>query len=226
MLPGLDLGMAGEEWEALGPVKADPEKPGERPLETHPQYHLKLLLGRMGVSRGEVQSWDAALPFDGPDARASFTSLLFAPAAYTARWQQAGDLSPGIARRHRGGVRRRRTGGAGDRADDAPRARNARTHRRAGDARPRARDARRGGARALGHFGRRQRRTAVRPDTPGRAAARARRIRCGIRSGAAGCIARASARCGRARHGSAGSIRCGGSISCCAGRGWCRAGTG
>jgi ATP-dependent helicase/nuclease subunit B len=97
VLPGLDLGMASEEWEALGPVKADPEKPGERPLETHPQYHLKLLLGRMGVSRDEVQSWDAASAFDGPDARASFTSLLFAPAAYTARWQQAGDLSPGIA---------------------------------------------------------------------------------------------------------------------------------
>jgi len=97
VLPGLDLGMAGEEWDALGPVKADPEKPHERPLETHPQYHLKLLLGRMGVSRGEVQPWDAVSAFDGPDARASFTSLLFAPAAYTARWQQAGDLSAGIA---------------------------------------------------------------------------------------------------------------------------------
>lgn len=97
VLPGLDLGMAGEEWDALGPVKADPEKPHERPLETHPQYHLKLLLGRMGVSRDEVQRWDATSPFDGPDARAPFTSLLFAPAAYTARWQQAGDLGPGIA---------------------------------------------------------------------------------------------------------------------------------
>ena len=97
VLPGLDIGMAAEEWEALGPVKADPEKPGDRPLETHPQYHLKLLLGRMGVSRGEVQSWDAASPFDGPDARASLTSLLFAPADYTARWQQARDLGEGIA---------------------------------------------------------------------------------------------------------------------------------
>ncbi|GAO76968.1 MULTISPECIES: double-strand break repair protein AddB [unclassified Sphingopyxis] len=97
VLPGLDIGMAGEEWEALGPVKTDPEKPGDRPLETHPQYHLKLLLGRMGVSRDEVQSWDAASPFDGPDARASFTSLLFAPADYTARWQQARDLGEGIA---------------------------------------------------------------------------------------------------------------------------------
>ncbi|HWW56882.1 MAG TPA: double-strand break repair protein AddB, partial [Sphingopyxis sp.] len=97
VLPGLDLDMAREEWDALGPVKADPDKPHERPLETHPQYHLKLLLGRMGVSRDEVQSWDATSEFDGPDARAPFTSLLFAPAAYTARWQQAGDLSPGIA---------------------------------------------------------------------------------------------------------------------------------
>ncbi|MDO9369645.1 MAG: double-strand break repair protein AddB [Sphingopyxis sp.] len=97
VLPGLDLGMAGEEWDALGPTKLDPEKPGERPLETHPQYHLKLLLGRMGVSRDEVQTWDAVSGFDGPEARASFTSLLFAPAAYTARWQQAGDLSSGIA---------------------------------------------------------------------------------------------------------------------------------
>jgi ATP-dependent helicase/nuclease subunit B len=96
VLPGLDLGMATEEWDALGPVKLDPEKPGERPLETHPQYHLKLLLGRMGVARGEVSEWDAVSAFDGPDARASFVSLLFAPAAYTARWQQAGDLSPGI----------------------------------------------------------------------------------------------------------------------------------
>ena len=97
VLPGLDLGMAGEEWEALGPVRADPDKPGERPLETHPQYHLKLLLGRMSVSREEVQPWDGTSPFDGPEARASFTSLLFAPAAYTARWQQAGDLRADIA---------------------------------------------------------------------------------------------------------------------------------
>lgn len=96
VLPGLDLGMASEEWEALGPVKPDPENPA-RPLETHPQYHLKLLLGRMGVSRDEILEWDATSPFDGPDARAPFTSLLFAPAAYTARWQQAGDVRPGIA---------------------------------------------------------------------------------------------------------------------------------
>src|SRR3546814_16770650 len=75
---------------------ADPVKPQERPLEAHPQDHLKLLLGRMGVSRDEVMEWSAASPFDGPEAREPFTSLLFAPAAYTARWQRAGDISPGI----------------------------------------------------------------------------------------------------------------------------------
>ncbi|MDK2760754.1 MAG: double-strand break repair protein AddB [Sphingopyxis sp.] len=96
VLPGLDLGMAGEEWDALGPVKPDPEN-AARPLETHPQYHLKLLLGRMGVAREEVAEWDGRSIFDGPDARAPFVSLLFAPAAYTARWQDAGDLSKATA---------------------------------------------------------------------------------------------------------------------------------
>ena len=97
VLPGLDLGMADAEWDALGPVKDDPEKPGERALETHPQYHLKLLLGRMGIAREEVGEWAAASPFDGPAARAPFLSLLFAPAAYTARWQAADDVAPGLS---------------------------------------------------------------------------------------------------------------------------------
>ncbi|HEV2598741.1 double-strand break repair protein AddB [Sphingopyxis sp.] len=97
VLPGLDLGMADEEWDTLGPARPDPDQPGERPLETHPQYHLKLLLGRMGVSRGEVLPWDATSAFDGPDARMAFVSLLFAPADYTAQWQAAGDLSAATA---------------------------------------------------------------------------------------------------------------------------------
>ncbi|KTE08239.1 PD-(D/E)XK nuclease family protein [Sphingopyxis sp. H115] len=97
VLPGLDIDMAEGEWEALGSTRSVPEKPRERPLETHPQYHLKLLIDRMGVSRDEVMEWPAASPFDGPDAREPFLSLLFAPAAYTARWQRVGDVSAGIA---------------------------------------------------------------------------------------------------------------------------------
>jgi ATP-dependent helicase/nuclease subunit B len=53
VLPGLALApaMPDEEWEALGP---DEEGRGE---ETHPQFHLKLLLDRIGVARGEVRIW-------------------------------------------------------------------------------------------------------------------------------------------------------------------------
>ena len=96
VLPGVDGVMAAEEWEALGPTRPDPENPA-RPLETHPQYHLKLLLDRMAVSRDEVGEWDAVSDFDGPEARTPFVSLLFAPADYTAQWQAAGDLSAATA---------------------------------------------------------------------------------------------------------------------------------
>ena len=53
ILPGLaDLrAMPDEEWDALGP---DDEGRGE---ESHPQYHLKRLLARIGVSRTELLPW-------------------------------------------------------------------------------------------------------------------------------------------------------------------------
>ncbi|MEO6582523.1 MAG: PD-(D/E)XK nuclease family protein [Sphingomicrobium sp.] len=53
VLPGLSLAsvMPDEEWEALGPSMED------RSEESHPQFHLKLLLERMGVARGEVRLW-------------------------------------------------------------------------------------------------------------------------------------------------------------------------
>jgi ATP-dependent helicase/nuclease subunit B len=96
VLPGLDCVMAAEEWDALGPTRPDPDHPA-RPLETHPQYHLKLLLDRMGASRDEVIEWEAASDFDGPATRTPFVSLLFAPADYTAQWQAVGDLSAATA---------------------------------------------------------------------------------------------------------------------------------
>src|SRR3546814_911018 len=96
VLPGLDRAMAAQEWDALGPTRPDPENPA-RPLETHPQYHLKLLLDRMNASRDEVIEWDATSDFDGTEARTPFVSLLFAPADYTAKWQAAGDLSVATA---------------------------------------------------------------------------------------------------------------------------------
>jgi ATP-dependent helicase/nuclease subunit B len=53
VLPGLALksSVPDEEWDALGP---DENGRGE---ETHPQFHLKLLLDRIGVAREEVKLW-------------------------------------------------------------------------------------------------------------------------------------------------------------------------
>ena len=52
VLPALDLDMADEEWDALGPHEPDESGHRRRSIETHPQFHLKLLLDRMSVGRG------------------------------------------------------------------------------------------------------------------------------------------------------------------------------
>ena len=66
VLPGLWLQRTfpDEEWDALG---RDEDGRGEA---THPQYHLKILLNRLGVARSEVQQWwrsghGASLPSRG-----------------------------------------------------------------------------------------------------------------------------------------------------------------
>ena len=53
VLPGLWLAdvMSEAEWDELGP---DDVGQGEA---THPQYHLKLMLERMGIARAEVRKW-------------------------------------------------------------------------------------------------------------------------------------------------------------------------
>ena len=57
LLPGLASTrlLPDEQWQALGLEGEE----GERPEPTHPQYHLKLLLHRMGVHRSEVEPWPA-----------------------------------------------------------------------------------------------------------------------------------------------------------------------
>ena len=88
VLPGLDLGMPDEEWAALGPHPADPATGRRRPsLETHPQFHLKLLLERMDVGRGEVRLWRRGGGRDAPAARSRAISEAMAPPAFTERWQ-------------------------------------------------------------------------------------------------------------------------------------------
>jgi ATP-dependent helicase/nuclease subunit B len=55
ILPGVDLDMGAQEWDALLPApNEDAGARLKRNAEVHPQFHLKLLLDRMGVARDEV----------------------------------------------------------------------------------------------------------------------------------------------------------------------------
>ena len=85
---GLDLAFPEEEWEAIGPHAPDPVTGGvRRSIETHPQFHLKLLLDRMGAGRGEVTTWRGG--GDGPDAGAARGRAIanaLAPPLFTAKW--------------------------------------------------------------------------------------------------------------------------------------------
>ncbi len=55
IFPAIDLTMSDEQWERLGPV-AQEDTPFAVSVsrETHPQFHLKLLLDRMGFRRDEI----------------------------------------------------------------------------------------------------------------------------------------------------------------------------
>ncbi len=90
ILPDLDLALDDEVWDALGRAGL-PEEPGGPPVRardaaTHPQYHLKLLLNRMGIARDEVRPWHRAGIGAAPPARSRAISNLFLPPAASARW--------------------------------------------------------------------------------------------------------------------------------------------
>ena len=88
VLPDLDLSMDAEAWEELGTAGArDAEMPfGRDDAVTHPQYHLKLLLNRMWVSRDEVQPWHRAGMTKGPPERSHAISSLFLPPVASKSW--------------------------------------------------------------------------------------------------------------------------------------------
>lgn len=82
VLPGLDLVMQDQSWDQLGPH--EPDEPGERSPrshETHPQFHLKLLLHRMSARREEVEPLTEALPLAQP------ISDIFCLPYETAKWR-------------------------------------------------------------------------------------------------------------------------------------------
>ena len=87
VLPGLSLaGLAPDaEWEALGP---DEHGRGEH---SHPQYHLKLLLDRMGVAREEVRLWPRLGIAASPPQRSRAVANAMSLAEFSEKWI---DLKP------------------------------------------------------------------------------------------------------------------------------------
>jgi ATP-dependent helicase/nuclease subunit B len=89
VLPDLDLGLDAAVWDALGQAGAPAEDGrvfGRDDIVTHPQYHLKLLLNRMGIARAEVQAWHRAGLAAAPPARSHAISSLFLPPVASAVW--------------------------------------------------------------------------------------------------------------------------------------------
>ena len=86
ILPDFDLQLAGDVWDELGAAGSAPE-PGAAPFGphdavTHPQYHLKLLLNRMGIARGEVRPWHRkGMAAARPDRSHAISSLFLPPEA-------------------------------------------------------------------------------------------------------------------------------------------------
>ena len=90
VLPDLDLTMSDEAWDELGRAgkwSPDDEKVfASGDAVTHPQYHLKLLLNRMSVNRGEVQPWHRKGMSASEPERSKAVSSLFLPPKASASW--------------------------------------------------------------------------------------------------------------------------------------------
>lgn len=84
VLPGLarPSGMADAEWEALGPDEQG------RSEETHPQYHLKLLLDRIGVARAEVRLWPRVGRAASPPIRGRAVGNAMTSAEFSDKWNR------------------------------------------------------------------------------------------------------------------------------------------
>lgn len=82
VLPALALSsaMPDAEWDALGP---DEEGRG---VETHPQYHLKRLLDRIGVARAEVAPWSGTGRAASPAVRGRAVTHAMTAADFSDKW--------------------------------------------------------------------------------------------------------------------------------------------
>ena len=136
VLPGLWLAdvFPDEEWDALGP---DENGRGEA---THPQFHLKLLLDRIGVARDEVRRWR----WSGGGGLVAGARLARSPMRWRRRdfshkWETLRPAERRLTRHSPRRASRSRGRGTGDRAGAARGAGNARQDRGAGHARSPAR---------------------------------------------------------------------------------------
>lgn len=90
ILPDLDCEMDDAAWAELGHagMASEPGGPVFGPEEalTHPQYHLKLLLNRMGVNRAEVRPWPRRGMAAAEPARSRAISSLFLPPQASRSW--------------------------------------------------------------------------------------------------------------------------------------------
>ena len=72
--------MPDAEWDALGPDKEGRGEP------THPQYHLKTLLDRLGVARAEVLPWRGAGRAASPAVRGRAVMHAMTAADFSEKW--------------------------------------------------------------------------------------------------------------------------------------------
>ncbi len=90
IVPDLDLSMDQATWDELGWAGRSDEAGGtifgSDDAVTHPQYHLKLLLNRMGVAREEVRQWHRKGLGAAPPERTHAISSLFLPPEASKAW--------------------------------------------------------------------------------------------------------------------------------------------
>src|SRR5205085_38981 len=81
VLPGLSASrvMPDEEWDRLRPEEG-------RAAETHPQFHLKLLLDRMGIARAEVEDWRPGGRAASPAVRGRAIAHAMTAADFSDKW--------------------------------------------------------------------------------------------------------------------------------------------
>jgi ATP-dependent helicase/nuclease subunit B len=80
VIAGLDRLMPDKDWLAILGEDTTP------PIETHPQFHLRQFLDRIGVARDEVQDWPGASKAKPAILRAAAISQAFAPPLATRNW--------------------------------------------------------------------------------------------------------------------------------------------